>query len=98
MWVRKYRSRIADQHRKLGASADWSRNTFTLDDGVRQDPSADAATHAGEAFGKRFDREDRIVETGITTLYASSSRGAIQMTLPDLRMSRPRVCRMMSRA
>lgn len=31
MWVRKYRSRIADQHRKLGASADWSRNTFTLD-------------------------------------------------------------------
>ncbi|MEO8540532.1 MAG: valine--tRNA ligase [bacterium] len=31
MWVRKYRSRIADQHRQLGASADWSRNTFTLD-------------------------------------------------------------------
>ena len=31
MWVRKYRSRIADQHRRLGASADWSRNTFTLD-------------------------------------------------------------------
>ncbi|MBA4179797.1 MAG: valine--tRNA ligase [Anaerolinea sp.] len=31
MWVRKYRSRIADQHRKLGASADWSRNVFTLD-------------------------------------------------------------------
>ena len=34
MWVRKYRSRIADQHRKLGASADWSRNTFTLDPGI----------------------------------------------------------------
>jgi valyl-tRNA synthetase len=31
MWVRKYRSRIADQHRKLGASADWSRDVFTLD-------------------------------------------------------------------
>ncbi len=31
MWVRKYRSRIADQHRKLGASADWSRGVFTLD-------------------------------------------------------------------
>ena len=31
MWVRKYRSRIADQHRKLGASADWSRSVFTLD-------------------------------------------------------------------
>ena len=34
MWVRKYRSRISDQHRKLGASADWSRNTFTLDPGI----------------------------------------------------------------
>jgi len=34
MWVRKYRSRIADQHRKLGASADWTRNTFTLDDKI----------------------------------------------------------------
>jgi len=31
MWVRRYRSRIADQHRKLGASADWSRSVFTLD-------------------------------------------------------------------
>lgn len=31
MWVRKYRSRIAGQHRKLGASADWSRDVFTLD-------------------------------------------------------------------
>ncbi|HXU25370.1 MAG TPA: valine--tRNA ligase, partial [Tepidiformaceae bacterium] len=27
-------SRIADQHRKLGASADWSRNVFTLDPGI----------------------------------------------------------------
>lgn len=36
MWVRKYRSRISDQHRKLGASADWSRNTFTLDPGIVQ--------------------------------------------------------------
>jgi valyl-tRNA synthetase len=34
MWVRKYRSRIADQHRKLGASADWSRNVFTLDPSI----------------------------------------------------------------
>jgi valyl-tRNA synthetase len=34
MWVRKYRHRIADQHRKLGASADWSRNVFTLDPGI----------------------------------------------------------------
>ena len=29
---------------------------------------------------------------------ASSSRGAIQMTLPARRLSRPRVCRMMSSA
>ena len=29
MWVRKYRHRIADQHRKLGASADWSRSVFS---------------------------------------------------------------------
>lgn len=34
MWVRKYRSRIADQHRTLGASADWSRDVFTLDDHI----------------------------------------------------------------
>jgi valyl-tRNA synthetase len=34
MWVRKYRHRIADQHRKLGASADWSRDVFTLDPGI----------------------------------------------------------------
>ncbi|MEO9254561.1 MAG: valine--tRNA ligase [Tepidiformaceae bacterium] len=34
MWVRKYRSRIADQHRKLGASADWSRDVFTLDPNI----------------------------------------------------------------
>ncbi len=33
MWVRKYRGRIAEQHAKLGASADWSRDVFTLDDG-----------------------------------------------------------------
>lgn len=34
MWVRKYRSRIKEQHARLGASADWSRNTFTLDPGI----------------------------------------------------------------
>ncbi|GAB4322513.1 MAG: hypothetical protein Kow0010_03330 [Dehalococcoidia bacterium] len=30
-WVRTYRSRIYEQHRKLGASADWTRDVFTLD-------------------------------------------------------------------
>ncbi|MBI2759795.1 MAG: valine--tRNA ligase, partial [Chloroflexi bacterium] len=30
-WVHRYRGRIDDQHRRLGASADWSRSRFTLD-------------------------------------------------------------------
>ena len=30
-WVRQLRPRIYEQHRRLGASADWSRDTFTLD-------------------------------------------------------------------
>ena len=34
MWVRKYRHRISGQHRKLGASADWDRDVFTLDPGI----------------------------------------------------------------
>ncbi len=32
-WVRQYRPIISQQHRRLGASADWSREVFTLDDG-----------------------------------------------------------------
>ncbi len=31
-WVRRFRPIISDQHRRLGASADWSREVFTLDD------------------------------------------------------------------
>ena len=31
-WVERYRPIITNQHRRLGASADWSRETFTLDD------------------------------------------------------------------
>ena len=30
-WVKQYRGRIYEQHRALGASADWSRDVFTLD-------------------------------------------------------------------
>src|SRR5579883_2265862 len=30
-WVRRYRRRIDDQHRRLGASCDWTRVRFTLD-------------------------------------------------------------------
>ncbi len=33
-WVNQYKSRIQDQHRRLGASCDWSRERFTLDDGL----------------------------------------------------------------
>ncbi len=31
-WVHRYRPIISEQHRRLGASADWSRETFTLDE------------------------------------------------------------------
>ncbi|MGB8347005.1 MAG: valine--tRNA ligase, partial [Ktedonobacteraceae bacterium] len=33
-WVNQYKHRIQDQHRRLGASCDWSRERFTLDDGL----------------------------------------------------------------
>jgi valyl-tRNA synthetase len=33
-WVDQYKSRIQDQHRRLGASCDWSRERFTLDAGL----------------------------------------------------------------
>ena len=32
--MRRYKSRIQDQHRRLGASCDWERERFTLDDGL----------------------------------------------------------------
>src|SRR2546421_3206713 len=33
-WVNQYKSRIQDQHRRLGASCDWARERFTLDEGL----------------------------------------------------------------
>ncbi len=33
-WVRRYKHRIQDQHRRLGVSCDWERERFTLDDGL----------------------------------------------------------------
>ncbi|HEY1350505.1 MAG TPA: valine--tRNA ligase [Ktedonobacteraceae bacterium] len=33
-WVDQYKSRIQDQHRRLGTSCDWSRERFTLDEGL----------------------------------------------------------------
>lgn len=53
---------------------DASTDAF-LDDAARQDPSADAATNAGSSFGNRFDREDRLIEGGITTIYTQNQRG-----------------------
>ncbi len=32
-WTNETRDKIGQQHRRLGASCDWSRETFTLDDG-----------------------------------------------------------------
>ncbi len=33
-WVEQYKSRIVSQHRRLGISCDWSRERFTLDEGL----------------------------------------------------------------
>ncbi len=33
-WVRTYKRRIQDQHRRLGVSCDWDRERFTLDEGL----------------------------------------------------------------
>ena len=35
-WVHRYRSRIEDQARRMGASCDWNRSVFTLDDTPRR--------------------------------------------------------------
>jgi valyl-tRNA synthetase len=35
-WVGRYRPIISNQHRRLGASADWSSEVFTLDDGPQR--------------------------------------------------------------
>ncbi len=35
-FVEKSRARIFDQHKRLGASADWSRETFTMDSGPKR--------------------------------------------------------------
>ena len=32
-WMDKYRTRITEQHKRLGVSCDWSREQFTLNDG-----------------------------------------------------------------
>jgi len=34
-WAKKYRARIVEQIKAIGASVDWSRERFTLDDGLK---------------------------------------------------------------
>ncbi|MBR5996188.1 MAG: valine--tRNA ligase [Eubacteriaceae bacterium] len=47
-WANKYRKRIAEQSRTIGASCDWSRERFTLDEGCNE------AVH--EAFKRLYDK------------------------------------------
>ncbi|MFQ6019611.1 MAG: valine--tRNA ligase, partial [Dehalococcoidia bacterium] len=35
-WVRRYRSVITSQHQRLGASCDWDRERFTMDEGPQR--------------------------------------------------------------
>jgi len=35
-WAKKYRARIVEQIKAIGASVDWSRERFTLDDGLNR--------------------------------------------------------------
>jgi valyl-tRNA synthetase len=53
-WVKQIRSRIQVQSYKLGASADWSREVFTLDDGPQR--------AVRETFKRLFD--DRLIYKG----------------------------------
>jgi valyl-tRNA synthetase len=53
-WVKQIRSRISAQSYKLGASADWSREVFTLDDGPQR--------AVRETFKRLFD--DKLIYKG----------------------------------
>ncbi len=57
-WVRTYKHRIQDQHRRLGVSTDWERERFTLDEGL--------ATAVREVFVRLYEeglayRGERII-------------------------------------
>ncbi len=47
-WKRKYGDRITRQERRLGVSADWDRERFTLDEGLKR--------AVAEAFVRLYDR------------------------------------------
>ncbi len=57
-WVRRYGGAIQNQHRRLGASCDWSRERFTLDEG----PSLAVRTTFVNLFNKgRIYRGERMI-------------------------------------
>ncbi|TMK20960.1 MAG: hypothetical protein E6G68_04000, partial [Actinobacteria bacterium] len=41
-WKEKYGSRIGEQHKALGASLDWQRERFTMDEGLSRAGAPDA--------------------------------------------------------
>ena len=47
-WMRRYRHVIAQQHRRLGTSCDWTRERFTMDEGL--------ARAVREAFVRLYDK------------------------------------------
>jgi valyl-tRNA synthetase len=53
-WVGQIRTRIVQQHMRLGASADWSREVFTLDEGPQR--------AVRETFKRLFD--DKLIYKG----------------------------------
>ena len=57
-WVREYGGAIQNQHRRLGASCDWTRERFTLDEG----PSRAVRTTFVNLFNKgRIYRGERMI-------------------------------------
>ena len=58
VWVKQYGGEIQKQHRRLGVSADWTRETFTLDEG----PSNAVRTTFHNLFEQnRIYRGERII-------------------------------------
>jgi len=47
-WMRRYRRVIAEQHKRLGTSCDWTRERFTMDEGL--------ARAVREAFVRLYDK------------------------------------------
>ena len=69
-WVDRYRPIISNQHRRLGASADWSREVFTLDDGA----AARRAHDVQEAVRRRPDLSRRAPDQLVPALPHGAQR------------------------